>query len=101
MTQPIIVDQTKYQEMREATDFMKKFKDFDFSTLPEEKLLETMKVFERHCNTIITALKGLVSDIDGEVKGKEEGSADASITGNPAESKPRVGSSPTFTKKPD
>ena len=83
MTQPIIVDQTKYQELREATDFMKKFRDFDFSAMPEEEFLETVKIFERHRETLINSLKGLTAEIEEEVQGQEGGNGDTSIIVNP------------------
>lgn len=84
MNQPIIVDQAKHQEVREATDFIKKYRDFDFSSLPEEEFLETLKAFHRHSKTIINALQGLVSDIDADVQGEKEGAGVASPIGNPA-----------------
>lgn len=39
MNQPIIVDQAKHREVREAKDFMKKYRDFGFCSMPEEEFL--------------------------------------------------------------
>ncbi len=90
MTQPIIVDQTKSRQVQEALDFLAKFRDFDFSTMPEEEFLETVKVFERHRETLTNALKGLTAAIDEEVLGQDGGNGDTSGIVNPAGSESQI-----------